>query len=315
MKNHRFINNLVITLIIVWLSSILFSQTENNASKFTNTYRVQICATTDKNAAVEQKQIAEEKFNISGYLIYEEPFFKARLGDFSSVQDAKAFRLKVIRAGYSGAWIVKSNSAAIIESQAADEKKASLADIPLTQEDTSSGSTDSMSVALNNNLIPESTENETESALKPVEVKPKAESALEAETKASKERKSVWATIFLFILIMATFVSLFLLIRDLYWQGDGLAASFHIFLACFYSGLAFIIMKYWLRSGWAYKLQGAPLYIIWFLIILCSVMVIFRPEFIYDTKTCSMCGRKFKTANYCPHCDYPPSEIRRPNYM
>ncbi len=315
MKYPWFINTLVISLIIIWLPSTLFSQTENDASKFKNMYRVQICATTDKNAAIEQKQIAEEKFNISGYLIYEEPFFKARLGDFSSVQDAKAFRLKVIRSGYAGAWIVKSNSAAIPASQAAEEKKASLADNPLTQEEISSASTDSEIVASNDNLIPEKPENEMKSALKPIEVKPKTESALEAETKASKERKSVWASIFLFIFGLGALVSLFLLIRDLYWQGDGLAASFHIFLAGFYLGLAFIIMKYWLISGWAYKLQGAPLYIIWFLIILCSVMVIFRPEFIYDTKTCSMCGRKFKTANFCPHCDYPPSEIRRPNYM
>ena len=303
MKYHLFINNLIISLIIIWLPSILLSQSnfnKNATSKFKSRYRVQICATTDKSAAIEQKQIAEEKFKTSGYLIYEEPFFKARLGDFSSVEDAKAFRLRVIREGYSGAWIVKSDAVAVAaESQVRDDKNQSSTDSSLIQKDTSRAITD--------------LEDATKSKIKSTELKPKTESAIGAE--ANKERKSVWAYIFIFFFVVGFFTALFLLTRDLYWTGDGLATSFHIFLAGFYLGLIFIILKYWLRSGWAYRLDGVPLYFIWFMIIICSVMVIFRPEFIYDTKRCSMCGRKYKTSYDCPHCDGPPSEIRRPNYM
>ena len=74
-------------------------------------YQIQIFASEDSTVAFSLKEAAEPKFNKKAIIVYEEPYYKIRFGNFISLNDAKLFRKKAINEGYNGSWIVDNNIA------------------------------------------------------------------------------------------------------------------------------------------------------------------------------------------------------------
>ncbi len=74
-------------------------------------YRVQIFATKDRNQAYLLKDEATQIFrkdSINVYLIFNEPYYKIRIGDCKSREEATQLQRLAKNRGYTNAWIVKS---------------------------------------------------------------------------------------------------------------------------------------------------------------------------------------------------------------
>lgn len=74
-------------------------------------YRVQIYATKDREQAYLLKDEATKIFNkdsINVYLVFNEPYYKIRIGDCKSREEANQLKNLARQRGYTNAWIVKS---------------------------------------------------------------------------------------------------------------------------------------------------------------------------------------------------------------
>lgn len=72
-------------------------------------YRVQILSTQDMQKADVAAKRAERLFSDSVYVVFESPYYKVRVGDFSNDLDALDVERKARQNGYPGAWIVPSD--------------------------------------------------------------------------------------------------------------------------------------------------------------------------------------------------------------
>ena len=74
-------------------------------------FRIQLISTKDLESATKAKLIAEEQFSdlqINFYLEFDSPYYKVRVGDFKSRDDAESIREVIRSRGYPKAWIVKT---------------------------------------------------------------------------------------------------------------------------------------------------------------------------------------------------------------
>ena len=71
-------------------------------------YRVQILQTEDAQEAREVQKDAILDLDADVYLIYDNPYYKVRVGDFESRYEAETFLEKILRKGYQSAWIVRT---------------------------------------------------------------------------------------------------------------------------------------------------------------------------------------------------------------
>ncbi|UCF63741.1 MAG: SPOR domain-containing protein [bacterium] len=74
-------------------------------------FRIQLLSTKDLESATRAKAIAMEQFEdvrVKFYLEFDSPYYKVRLGDFQSREEAEDIREVVRSRGYPKAWIVKS---------------------------------------------------------------------------------------------------------------------------------------------------------------------------------------------------------------
>ncbi|GAB4173309.1 MAG: hypothetical protein Kow00108_08110 [Calditrichia bacterium] len=75
-------------------------------------YRVQIFATRDREQAYLLKDEATKIFSndsINVYIEFNQPYYKIRIGDCKTREDANRLQRKAINRGYTNAWVVKSS--------------------------------------------------------------------------------------------------------------------------------------------------------------------------------------------------------------
>jgi hypothetical protein len=85
-----------------------YNEKMNLVRKFSHGYRIQIINTTDRAEAINVKtkllqEFPEEKV----YLLYQEPYFKIRFGNFRNRSDADDYQLKLNKL-YPGVFVIPS---------------------------------------------------------------------------------------------------------------------------------------------------------------------------------------------------------------
>lgn len=69
-------------------------------------FRVQIAASGDKSSAEEVARVARTRVPETVYVVFESPYYKVRVGDFSDRALALQLRDRLRGYGYDGAWVV-----------------------------------------------------------------------------------------------------------------------------------------------------------------------------------------------------------------
>lgn len=70
-------------------------------------YRVQVFTSRLYTEASREKTIAEEIFNLPVYLDYEVPYYKLRVGDFTTRGEAEDMLPEIKAIGYRNAWVAR----------------------------------------------------------------------------------------------------------------------------------------------------------------------------------------------------------------
>ncbi|MCA9741954.1 MAG: SPOR domain-containing protein [Deferribacteres bacterium] len=71
-------------------------------------YRIQIYQTENAQEARDFQQDAFLRLDIDAYVSYDNPYYKVRIGDFTSRYDAEEFLTTLEGRGYKTAWIVRT---------------------------------------------------------------------------------------------------------------------------------------------------------------------------------------------------------------
>lgn len=71
-------------------------------------YRIQIFQTESAQEARNVQQDAFLRLDIDAYVSYDNPYYKVRIGDFTSRYDAEEFLDSLEGRGYKSAWIVRT---------------------------------------------------------------------------------------------------------------------------------------------------------------------------------------------------------------
>lgn len=92
-------------------TEIQFPQPQQEENRLVDGFRVQLLATKDiESATIEKKEaefaFAEDSLNI--YIEFDSPYYKVRLGDFKTREEAENFRNIAVEKGYTASWIVKT---------------------------------------------------------------------------------------------------------------------------------------------------------------------------------------------------------------
>jgi len=72
-------------------------------------YRIQILSTQDVFEAEAARKRAEQIFNEPVYVVFESPYYKVRIGNFTNDLDARTLEQQAKQRGYPSAWIVPSD--------------------------------------------------------------------------------------------------------------------------------------------------------------------------------------------------------------
>ena len=83
----------------------MFDSTRADAGQV---YRIQLFTSKEYGPAFREKNIAREVFDKLVSLDYEVPYYKVRVGNFKSLEDAEQYLPAAREAGYKTAWVVKS---------------------------------------------------------------------------------------------------------------------------------------------------------------------------------------------------------------
>ncbi|HOT98701.1 MAG TPA: SPOR domain-containing protein [bacterium] len=90
----------------------LLSRIKNKAvidsSRMVEGFRIQLLATRDESEARRARDDARSFFPENSYLLYDNPYYKLRLGDCLTRAAADSLQQRAISKGFSGAWIVRS---------------------------------------------------------------------------------------------------------------------------------------------------------------------------------------------------------------
>ncbi|MEZ5360474.1 MAG: SPOR domain-containing protein [Candidatus Zixiibacteriota bacterium] len=84
----------------------VFDSTQSQVNP-TEVYRVQIFTTRLYTEAAREMAIANEIFNQPVHLDYEVPYYKLRVGDFSTREEAEGMVPEIKTIGYRGAWVAR----------------------------------------------------------------------------------------------------------------------------------------------------------------------------------------------------------------
>lgn len=88
---------------------LLKSDAEPVKSESVTGYRVQICALSDEERAKEIYRSAILKFpDEEVYLIYDSPYYKVRLGNCPTRQEADRLQQLAVEKGFDDAWVVRT---------------------------------------------------------------------------------------------------------------------------------------------------------------------------------------------------------------
>ncbi len=71
-------------------------------------FRVQLVATRDEAVARRALQDAQVRFSENTYLLYDNPYYKLRIGDCHTRAEADSLQQHALERGFAGAWIVRS---------------------------------------------------------------------------------------------------------------------------------------------------------------------------------------------------------------
>lgn len=85
--------------------------TVSSTNHLVDGYRIQLLSTKDLESASRAKAIAMEQFSdiqVKFYLEFDSPYYKVRLGDFKTREEAESVREVVRSRGYPKAWIIKT---------------------------------------------------------------------------------------------------------------------------------------------------------------------------------------------------------------
>jgi hypothetical protein len=72
-------------------------------------YRIQLFTSKEYGPASREVDIATEVFGKEVSLDYEVPYYKVRVGKFAELDEAEEYMMAAREAGYSTAWVVKTN--------------------------------------------------------------------------------------------------------------------------------------------------------------------------------------------------------------
>ena len=91
-------------------SRVILDKYEIGEDKVNNQilYRIQIFASKFPEEAQKLADSLESNFNEPTTIDYEAPYYKVRLGNFTSLAQAESFLRKVRRKGFPQAWVVKT---------------------------------------------------------------------------------------------------------------------------------------------------------------------------------------------------------------
>lgn len=91
------------------LDTLIMVQTQLNdlIPRYIQGYRVQVISTTNRNEALEAQANMLSTFpDYRSNLIYENPYFKVRIGDFQNQNEADSLKSQIIKTYPSGVFIV-----------------------------------------------------------------------------------------------------------------------------------------------------------------------------------------------------------------
>lgn len=80
-------------------------------------YRIQIYASTAMDLAQQAAREAQGRMNEKVYVEFDAPYYKVRLGDCATSEEAQLLREQAIRVGYENAWVVRTAISADEESR------------------------------------------------------------------------------------------------------------------------------------------------------------------------------------------------------
>src|SRR3990172_7689147 len=85
------------------------SQRDSVETRQQSGYRVQILSTRDEEEARNVRRDAILKFQDSVYLMFDDPYYKVRVGDCISRFDADKLQEAAITKGFPEAWVIRTN--------------------------------------------------------------------------------------------------------------------------------------------------------------------------------------------------------------
>ncbi|NLP10410.1 SPOR domain-containing protein [bacterium] len=84
------------------------SRVEENAGVYAYGYRVQLVATREEAEARANMQSALLSFSENVYLLFDNPYYKLRVGDCLSRSQADSLQQRALAKGFANAWITRS---------------------------------------------------------------------------------------------------------------------------------------------------------------------------------------------------------------
>jgi len=84
------------------------SKVEESAGLYANGYRVQLVATREEAEARANMQSALLSFSENVYLLFDNPYYKLRVGDCLSRSQADSLQQRALAKGFAKAWITRS---------------------------------------------------------------------------------------------------------------------------------------------------------------------------------------------------------------
>ncbi|MCK4920604.1 MAG: SPOR domain-containing protein [Bacteroidales bacterium] len=105
LRNHKHYRLFLLLLLLV----IVIPNSEASPGPTPNGYRVQIFANKSKVEAIKVKSDYEAKYGsekVKLYIEFIDGWYKVRLGDFKTKEEAQYLCQKVKQLGYTDAWIV-----------------------------------------------------------------------------------------------------------------------------------------------------------------------------------------------------------------
>ncbi len=81
--------------------------TTRNARRTAKGFRIQVINTTDRNAAIEAKTTVYRLYpELKAYLLYQSPYFRLRVGNFETRDEAESYQRQLAREFKQNVYIV-----------------------------------------------------------------------------------------------------------------------------------------------------------------------------------------------------------------